>query len=98
MTTDIIRLEILAGANDEAVRRRMNSLLAGCEDLAQVPRGDVDDAVALFQVCQARGESVRAPNDCLIAAIAVRAGVPVLHADRDFDVLARHTRLKGVRA
>jgi len=31
---------------------------------------------------------------CLIAAVAVDAGIPVLHADADFDVLARHTALK----
>lgn len=96
MTTDIVRLEILAGANEERPRKRMNSFLAGCEDVAQVPRADVDDAVVLFQACRARGESVRAPNDCLIAAIAIRCGVPVLHADRDFTVLARHSRLRVV--
>jgi predicted nucleic acid-binding protein len=97
MTTDIIRLEILAGADRDDVRKRMNSMLAGCEDLRQAPRIDVDDAVSLFQLCRRRGETVRAPNDCLIAAIAIRENVPVLHADRDFDVLARHTRLRVVK-
>jgi predicted nucleic acid-binding protein len=97
MTTDVIRLEILAGAHDDSLRKRMNSLLAGCEDVQQIPRADVDDAVTLFQLCQARGETVRAPSDCLIAAIAIRVDVPVLHADRDFDVLARHGRLRVVK-
>ncbi len=32
--------------------------------------------------------------DGLIAAVAIRADVAVLHADTDFDVLARHTRLR----
>jgi len=32
--------------------------------------------------------------DCLIAAIAIRHDVPVLHADNDFDAIARHTPLK----
>ena len=32
--------------------------------------------------------------DCLIASVAIRAGVPVLHYDTDFDVLARHTALQ----
>ena len=35
--------------------------------------------------------------DCLIAAVAIGAGVPVLHRDDDFDVLARHTELDIVR-
>lgn len=33
---------------------------------------------------------VRKVIDRLIAAHAVRAGLPTLHADADFDVLARH--------
>lgn len=97
MTTDVIRLEILAGAEDDAVRQKINSLLAGCEDVAQLPRVDVDEAVELFRQCRKRGQTVRSPNDCLIAAIAIRVDVPVLHADQDFDVLARNTRLQTVR-
>ena len=31
---------------------------------------------------------------CLIASTAIRAGVPILHNDSDFDVLARHTELR----
>ena len=31
--------------------------------------------------------------DCLIAAHGIRREVPLLHADRDFDALARHTPL-----
>jgi predicted nucleic acid-binding protein len=37
---------------------------------------------------------VRRLIDCLIAATAIAADVPVLHADEDFDVLARHTPLR----
>ncbi|MDQ3574904.1 MAG: hypothetical protein M3378_03865 [Actinomycetota bacterium] len=33
-------------------------------------------------------------GDCLIAAVAIGAGVPLLHADADFEVLARHTELQ----
>jgi predicted nucleic acid-binding protein len=32
--------------------------------------------------------------DCLVAAVAIRHNIPVLHRDRDFDVLARHTELR----
>lgn len=98
MTTDVIRLEILAGADQEAVRRRMNRALASCDDVAQSPRADVDDAVALYQQCRRGGETIRSPIDCLIAAIAIRLGVPVLHGDVDFEAIARHTRLRTVTA
>ena len=32
--------------------------------------------------------------DCLIAAVAIRERAHVLHRDRDFDVIARHTDLR----
>lgn len=31
--------------------------------------------------------------DCLIAAVPIRSRVAVLHADADFDLIARHTEL-----
>ena len=33
---------------------------------------------------------------CLVAAVAIREEVPVLHADRDFDLIAEHTSLRVV--
>ncbi len=55
---------------------------------------DFDDAAQLFRVCRRGGRTVRRLIDCLIAAIAIREGVPILHADSDFTVLARYTRLR----
>ena len=55
---------------------------------------DYDTAAALYRHCRRQGETVRKLLDCLIAAVAIRAGIPVLHNDRDFDVLARHTELQ----
>ena len=40
---------------------------------------------------------MRALTDCLIAVVALRESLPVLHADRDFDVLARHAGLRAER-
>jgi predicted nucleic acid-binding protein len=55
---------------------------------------DYDAAAALYRRCRRQGETVRKLIDCLIAAVAIRATIPVLHNDRDFDVLARHTELQ----
>ena len=41
-----------------------------------------------------REPTIRSMLDCLIAAVAIRQGIPVLHSDRDFDALARHTELR----
>jgi len=39
--------------------------------------------------------TVRKLIDCLIASITIRAGLSILHADADFEVLARHTDLRS---
>jgi predicted nucleic acid-binding protein len=55
---------------------------------------DYEEAAALFRVCRHRGEHVRKLIDCLIAAVAIRADIPLLHTDADYEVLARHTALR----
>lgn len=91
-TCDPIRMEVLAGARDDRHLRDLRGMLARATSIATVP-SDYEDAALLYRACRRRGETVRKLVDCLIAAHAVRAGVPVLHADVDFDALARHTDL-----
>lgn len=90
---DPVRMEVLAGARDEAHLRQLRGLLARATVL---PTGaaDYESAAALYRACRRRGETVRKLIDCLIAAVAVRESVPILHADADFDVLDRHTALQ----
>jgi predicted nucleic acid-binding protein len=96
MTIDVVRLELLIGLSVPA-RRAMNGILASCRHLPQEHIFDVDDALAVYERCRRAGETIRASNDCLIAAIAMRNDVPVLHKDNDFDVIARHTPLQAIR-
>ena len=92
-TCDVVRMELLAGARDELHLNDLRRLLARATLIATVPT-DFDDAASLFRLCRRRGKTVRKLIDCLIAAIAIRAGVPLFHMDSDFDVLARHTDLR----
>ncbi len=92
-TCDPIRMEVLAGARDESHLNDLRRLLARASVVELVP-GDYEAAAALCRACRRRGETVRKLIDCLIAATAIRADVPLLQADSDFDVLARHTPLR----
>ncbi len=58
---------------------------------------DFESAADLYRTCRGRGATVRRLIDCLIAAVAIREKATVLHNDRDFEVLARHTRLRTER-
>ena len=90
--TEPVMMEILAGARDERHLRELRALL-GRAQLIPCTSADFFEAAALHRTCRQSGETVRRLVDCLIAAVAIRAGVPVLHNDSDYDVLARHTTL-----
>ena len=90
---DAVRMEVLAGARDEVHLLNLRRLLARAIVLP-TRATDYEDAAVLYRRCRMQGETVRKLIDCLIAAIAIRAGAPVLHNDADFDVLARHTELQ----
>ena len=93
---DPMRMEVLAGARDAEHLNSLRRLLARARLLPTTPV-DYEQAAALYRTCRHNGETVRKLIDCLIAAVTVRAGAAILHADTDFDVLARHTPLKVER-
>ena len=93
---DTIRMEVLAGARDELHLQALRRLLARATVLPTDP-AHFEEAAALFRRCRRQGETVRRLIDCLIAAVAIRSGAPILHRDGDFDVLARHPELEAAR-
>ena len=92
-TCDVIRMEVLAGARNEQHLQQLRRLLARASFLSMESM-DYDAAATLYRTCRQRGQTVRKLIDCLIAAVAIRNDVPVLHMDVDFDILAQHTTLQ----
>lgn len=95
-TTDVVMLEVLAGPTGEDAAHRLRRFLTGAAYLRQESPVDAEKAASLYRSCRRAGETPRSLLDCLVAAVAVRHDLPVLHRDRDFDVLARHTPLRVV--
>ena len=91
-TCDAVRMEVMAGARDDAHLQRLRGLLARSATVPTEP-GDYEMAAALYRTCRRGGETVRKLIDCLIGAVALRHGATILHADNDFTVLARHTAI-----
>lgn len=87
-----VRMEVLAGARDERHLHELRGLVARASLLPTLPV-DYEQAALLYRTCRRSGDTVRKLMDCLIAAHAIREQVPLLHADNDFDVLARHSAL-----
>ena len=88
-----VHMEVLAGARDDGHLSELRGLLARTRLLPTTP-ADYDVAAGIYRTCRRQGSTVRKLIDCLIAAVAIREGVPILHADADFDVIARYTTLE----
>ena len=91
---DAVAMEVLAGARNERHLAELRGLIGRATMLPTTP-ADYDNAAALYRACRVSGETVRKLIDCLIGAVAIKAGAEVLHADADFAVLARHTDLRS---
>jgi predicted nucleic acid-binding protein len=95
-TTEPIVLEMLMGAQSEAHADRLRKLLVSLELHPLEGLQDAERAARIFRGCRRRGHTVRSSVDCLIAAVALRADLPVLALDRDFDAIAEETGLELV--
>ncbi len=94
--TEVVVAEVLAGARDARQTEELRSTLVGFTLLPLKGLDSFERAAALYRACRSAGETLRSIADCLIAVPAIDAGVPVLHADRDFTTLAHHTPLEIV--
>lgn len=92
-TCDVVRMEVLAGARDQEHLEQLRRLLARAT-LLPTESIDFDAAAAIYRSCRSQGKTVRRLIDCLIAAVAMRANVPVLHRDQDFKAIAATTDLR----
>lgn len=93
-TTDLVLMEVLVGAHDADHRVRLKRLLLRCDFVATQGPRDYEDAAEIARACRRAGETVRGLTDCLIASVAIRARLPLLHLDTDFEAIARHTQLQ----
>jgi predicted nucleic acid-binding protein len=55
---------------------------------------DMRTAARCMRATREAGRTVRSLTACLIAAACIRARLPLLHNDRDFDTLAELTPLR----
>jgi predicted nucleic acid-binding protein len=93
-TTDVVVMELLAGAGDEGRLRDLRRFLLRFTHLPTDGLGDYERAAGIFRKCREEGATIRSLFDCLVAAVALRTDTPVLALDRDYEAIARHTALE----
>jgi predicted nucleic acid-binding protein len=92
--SEVVAMELLAGARDDAEEDRLRRGPLGLPLLPLAGVADFEAAAGLYRTCRGAGETVRSLIDCLVAVPTIAAGAELLHADEDFEILARHTPLR----
>lgn len=86
----VILQELLQGAASEAALRTLRRRFMALPMVEPSPLATTyPDAGALYARCRWAGITPRSPHDCLIAVLAVENDLPLLHDDRDFELIAQ---------
>lgn len=89
-----IAQELLQGAQEPAQYERVWATLFATRMLDDpTPLEAFEEAAHIYRLCRDDGYIIASAHDCLIAACAIRHGVPLLHRDQDFEQIARVTDL-----
>lgn len=92
--TEPVLMELLAGARHPRDRAIVEALVNGLPLIAIEPAEDFRNAADLYAASTINGHPIRSQMDCLIAAVAIRRGIPLLHQARDFEYLAEISPLR----
>lgn len=85
----VIVQEVLQGASSPDSLKRLRTHFLALPILEPRPGAATHaEAAALYARCRWAGITPRSPHDCLIAALAIKHRVPLLHDDRDFESIA----------
>ncbi len=87
--TEPVLMEVLAGARNDHAWTELRRLLTSFRWIPADAAVDFEAAAHLYRACRIAGVTPRGLNDCMIASIALRSGVRLLTADRDFAAMSR---------
>ncbi|HWH32019.1 MAG TPA: PIN domain nuclease [Egibacteraceae bacterium] len=88
-TTGTVFQEVLQGIRSPREYDRMRQVLWSLLVLEPRELSTYEVAAQLYVRARQKGFTVRKPNDCLIAALALEHGALLVHNDRDFLALAQ---------
>lgn len=91
--TEVVVMELLGGAATRVADLRSRLLAYPVIPLQGL--ADYEAAAVIYKRCRRAGEALRHGfMDCLIAVPVIRSRASLLHNDKDFEVIARHTDLR----
>ncbi len=87
--TGVIAQEILQGIRDDSLHRSIREYLLLFDKL-DAEFSDHIEAANIYRNLRKVGLTISSPMDCLIATLAIRHSVSLLHKDSDFTLISQH--------
>ncbi len=94
---DIVLLEVLQGARDEAHAARIERALRRYLIVSLLTPELAASAARNYRKLRALGVTIRKTVDLVIGTFCIEYGHRLLHADRDFEPMQRHLGLVAVQ-
>lgn len=96
MVGDLVLMECLLGARDEAHAARIEAALRTFQVEPMLDAALAVEGARNFRRLRALGVTPRKTIDVIIATFCIARGHALLHHDRDFDAMATHLGLRVV--
>lgn len=93
---DLILMEVLMGARDEAHALRLQRELSEVPVVAMSDASIAEEAARNFRALRRLGFTVRTGIDLIVGTYCIRHGHALLHDDRDFRPMEQHLGLLSV--
>jgi predicted nucleic acid-binding protein len=93
---DLILLEVLQGARNDAIARRFEEALLEFPTVSLLDPALAVRAAANYRFLRSRGITIRKTIDLIIGTFCIERGHALLHSDRDFEPMERLLWLRTV--
>lgn len=91
---DLVLAEVLQGFRNDADFRTARDLLGSLVTFEMLGAARALKVAENYRALRKRGVTVRKTADAVIATFCIEERLPLLYADRDFDVFVRYLGLK----
>ncbi|NQZ56915.1 MAG: PIN domain-containing protein [Lentisphaeraceae bacterium] len=89
----VILAEVLQGVKSDKEYKLIKDNFTNLSFI-EMPRDTYLFSSEIYRKLRKKGLTVRKPIDCMIASVAIKNNIPLLHNDRDFDPIEEHCDLR----
>ena len=89
----VILTEVLQGIREDSEHKKTNDYFKELLFLPMNKKVFIKSA-NIYRQLRKKSITIRNSVDCMIAAVAMKHGIPILHNDKDYDRIAEHFDLK----